>query len=333
MKKFAIFAIVTIIIVLLAILVLAIAEPTDITVSRSVLIKAPKDSVFAQMAIYKNWPNWIPWYQMDSSMKMTFTGAEGQAGSGFHWSGDEHKTGDGEIRTDAINGTEMAYSMSFLKPNKGSAAGTLLAKDTAGMTLATWTLVMHTPFPKNAMNAFINMDKLLGDDFTAGLNNMKQHVEGRFAATDAAIKEIDFPEFNYAGIRQVVGWNDLMHFFETTYAKLDKELNQKTNGSAVGIFYNWDTTKKQADIAAAFPISDTVNLPKDLTIFHAGPAKAYMAVEKGGYSGAANIHGLLQHHVAAAGKRPLLVMEEYVIGPFQQADSTKWVTNIYYLVQ
>jgi hypothetical protein len=333
MKKFVRFLVATIVIILAAVLILALAEPKDVVVKRSVMIKAPKDAVFDQMVNYKNWTHWSPWYKMDSGIKMTYTGTDGQAGAGYHWVGDEHKTGEGEIKTDAVNGTEMSYSMTFIKPHRGDASGTLKAEDTGGMTRAIWIFTMHTPFPLNAMNAFLNMDKMLGNDFENGLNDMKKYVESHAEAANGTVKEVDFPAHTYAGIRQLINFSDMNKFYGEAYGKLGPQLNKKISGPPVCVFYKWDTVNKQADLAAAFPVSDTLSLPKGTFVFSAGPAKAFMAVENGGYSNSMQIHTAIQKRLAEAGKIPAMILEEYISGPMQQPDSTKWITNIYYLVQ
>src|ERR1035437_7430219 len=149
MKKFFIFLSVLIGIVLVAVLILGVIEPTDIIVTRSVMIKAPKEAVFDQMVLFKNWTNWSPWYKMDSTnMKMTYSGTDGQPGSGYTWVGSE-KTGAGGMKNNAVNGTEMKFEVNFTEPRRGTAHGTLKAADTAGMTKATWSFSMHMPFPLN----------------------------------------------------------------------------------------------------------------------------------------------------------------------------------------
>ena len=181
MKKFIRFMAVVVGIFALAVIILGIIEPKDVLVTRSVLIKAPKEAVFDQMVHYKNWPKWSPWNRMDSTIKMTYFGNDGEAGSGYKWKGSD-KTGAGEMTTTAVNGTEMNFDILFTEPYESNAKGILRAKDTAGMTRATWSFSTHTGFPMNMANAFVNMDKLLGGDFEDGLKNIKALVEDKNAA-------------------------------------------------------------------------------------------------------------------------------------------------------
>ena len=313
-------------------LIAGLFMPKDIVVSRSAFMNAPKDAVFNQMVHFKNWTNWSPWYKMDTNVKMTYSGNDGTAGSAYHWVGEEKKTGEGDMKNLAVNGTQMDFEVIFSKPNKGEAKGTLKAEDSATGTKATWTFSMHMSYPLNAMCLFMNMDKMLGSDFEKGLGNMKSYLESnKGASNQSAIKEIDFPAKIYACIRKTVGWNEMSAFFGESYGKLGQAVGAKIAGPAVGLYYTWDTVKKCSDMAAAFPVTDASL--KGVEIAQIPACKAFMAVQKGGYSGSMQIHLMLKNHIQEKGLQQSLVIEEYLVGPHEEADSNKWVTNVYYLIK
>jgi hypothetical protein len=335
MKKFLRFLIIFLVIGLAVMFSLALYEPQDTVVKRTTIIKAPKEAVFEQMVKFKNWTNWSPWYLMDTAMRLTYTGTDGLPGSAYQWKGDDNKTGSGEMRDISIDGTAMNFAIIFTSPREGTATSLLKAKDTAGeQTKATWSMTMHTAFPYNAMCAFINMDKLLGGDLETGLANMKKYVESHTSpAAVIDIKEVDFAAHTYEGIRQTVAMSDISKFFMDSYTALGKESALKVTGAATGLFFTWDTVLKKSDMAAVFPVTDTIKLAVGAVILHAGPAKAWMAVLKGGYGTEMLYHAAIAKRIADKGQKQSLVVEEYIVGPHEQADSNKWVTNIYYLVQ
>lgn len=339
MRKFIIFMSVVLAIFIVAVLVLAFIEPTDATVSRSIVIKAPKEAVFEQMVSFRNHVHWSPWYKMDSgNMKFSYFGTDGQPGSGYHWVGSD-KTGEGEMKCTAINGTEMLFDMHVIKPYEADAHLSLKAIDTAGMTKAVMSITMHTPFPWNAMCAFMDQDKVLGGDFELGLRYMKEDVEGRVAAPAAPatngveVKEVDYPAHVFEGFRQVVGWGDISKFYMDSYVSLDKEVIGKKSGAAVGIYYTWDTAKMNTDMVAAFPVSDTLLPLKNGVFVRVEGSKSVMGVLKGGYGREMEVHNAITQYITAHGLTKQLVIEEYVSGPREEPDSNKWVTNVYYLVK
>ena len=333
MQKFVRFVIGLLLVVGIAFFVLAFIEPNDITVVRTTMIKAPKEAVFEQMRYFKNWVNWSPWQKMDTGMKLTYYGTDGQPGSGYTWHGGS-KTGAGDMYDSAINGTQMTYRLTFTEPHKGLANGFLSATDSSGMTKATWSCSMHFGFPWNAMCVFMNMDKLLGGDFEAGLNYMKTYVESHTtASTDVDVKEVDFAAHTYQGVRSTIGWGDMMKFNTDNYKLLQQELGSKIKGPQTGIYFTWDTTNKNSDMAVVFPVADTTAVVKGTTFITAGPAKAVMATLKGGYGAEMKYHDAIAKYMQAKGMARSYVVEEYVPGPQTEPDSNKWVTNIYYLVK
>ena len=334
MKKFLRFVVILLVVVIAAVLILGLIEPRDITVMRTAMIKAPKEAVFEQIVKYKNWTNWSPWEKMDSGkMKMTYYGTDGQPGSGYTWEG--VKTGAGDMKDSAVSGTQMTYVLTFTKPREGTAWGYLKADDSAGMTKATWTCSMHFPYPMNAMCLFMNMDKMLGGDFESGLNNMKAYVESHATASsgDMEVKEVDYPGHAFEGIRKVMSMADMSKFFMESYTLLGKELDGKIMGPGTGIYFTWDTVKKESDMAAVFPVSDTAKVVKGASVINVPAAKAVMTVLKGGYGKEMEAHTAISKYMTAKGIAHGIVIEEYVAGPGQEPDSNKWVTNIYYLIK
>lgn len=333
MRKFFRFMLILIIIIVVAVLVLGVVEPKDVVVQRSTLIKAPKDMVFNQIVNFKNWVNWNPWYQMDSSEKITYTGADGQPGSTFHWVGDPKKTGEGQMTDTAVKGTEMDYSLHTITPFNHVAGGFMSAEDAGnGMTRVTWSITMHSSFPWNASFAFVKMDKLLGGDFERGLQNMKKYCEAMAANTGVQIQETVYPAHIFEGVRKTVAMTDVLKFCADTYSQLDKSAGALVNGPAVGIYYTWDTLHHTTDMVAALPVSDTSKAINGASCIYIPQSKALMAVHKGPYSTMMMEHGMLMKSVTDKKLQSTLVLEEYVVGPRQDKDSTKWVTNIYYLV-
>ena len=335
MRKFISFVLWLVFIVAIAIVVLGVVEPRDVPVQRNTFIKAPKSLVFDQMVNFKNWVHWSPWYQMDTSAQITYMGNDGQPGSSFHWVGDPKRTGEWDIKDTAVKDGEMDYQMQMSKPFNGIANGFIRAEDAGnGMTKATWGFTMHFSFPWNAVLVFMNMDRLLGGDFDKGLQNMKKYTEAITVNNTAAqIQEIQYPAHTFEGIRKTMSMSEMEKFFADSYSQIGKVAGSAINGSAVGIFYTWDTVKHVSDMAAAFPVSDTSKPVNGGSCIYIPQSKAYMAVHKGGYASMGSDHAMLMKYIADKGQKQNVVIEEYVVGPYQEKDSTKWVTNIYYLVQ
>lgn len=330
--------VVLILIVIVALTILVFVEPTDVTVTRTTVIKAPKEAVFEQIVNFKNWHNWSPWNKLDGDkMKMDFYGTDGTPGSGYKWVGVQ--TGAGDMKDSAVNGTDMLYNLTFTEPHAGSAWGHFKADDTAGMTKVTWICTMHFGKPSNAMLVFMNMEKLLGPMFEDGLKDMKTFVESKAPAAPAPtgieVTEVEYPGHTFEGLRKTVSnvaMGDMMKLFADAKTVMTKNAADKINGTSAGLYFTWDTVKKETDMAAVFPVSEAKTI-KDVAVFNIPKSKAVLAVLRGGYGKEMEVHGAITKHIAEKGETKGTVIEEYTIGPNEEPDSNKWVTNIYYLIK
>lgn len=328
------------VIIIGAILVMGAIEPTDAIVTRTILIKAPKEAVWEQIVHFKNWPNWSPWIQKDSTVKITYTGTDGEPGSSYRWVGNPELTGEGEMKNVAVSENTLNCEMTIVEPWHMEAKIALVVKDTTDdMQKVTWTFVKHTPYPLNAMNMFVNIDKYMGGDFESGLKNMKTFVETNATpvapviASDVEIKELDYPGHLFQGIRKTVEFANLDKFFGESYMMIGREIGPKITGMPVSIMYKWDTLNKRTDIMAAFPVSDSATPFKGASFANIMPAKAVMVVQKGSYDQSTHIHMAINQYLAAKKLKPSVAIEEYIIGPPKEKDTASWVTNIYYILE
>lgn len=337
MKKFLRFLLVLILILVVAFVVLGLIAKKDYHIERSIIIKAPKEVVFRQMVEYKNWPNWSPWYEMEPTMKIEYKEPDGQVGSGYHWTGKD--MGEGEITTTEIQGTTMKCAMRFIKPFKAEPNSYFKAEDAGnGETKVTWGFDNRYGFAMSAFMMAFNMEKKMIKNFDRGLELMKKHVESHPAeaaapASNVMIQQVSYPGNTYAVVRKKMGWGELDAFFSKTYEQLGKAMQSDIRGNAAALFYEWDEKNHRTDVAAGFPVDKSAAGKGGASLASVESSPALLAVHKGGYASSAAEHEALGKEVTAKGKERKLVIEEYVVGPGSEKDSTKWVTNIYYLMK
>jgi uncharacterized protein YndB with AHSA1/START domain len=75
---------------------LALFMKTEYTVSRSVIIQKPLESVFSYLKLLKNQDNFSVWAKMDPTMTKTFKGNDGQVGFVSAWDSPMKNVGSGE---------------------------------------------------------------------------------------------------------------------------------------------------------------------------------------------------------------------------------------------
>jgi effector-binding domain-containing protein len=336
MKKFLRFIGVLLLVIILGVVVLGLIAPKDISVERSIAINAPKAVVEEQMFEYKNFNNWNPWAPMDPKMQSSIIGPERQVGTKYSWKGNKD-VGSGEMEIKEAKEGEIKYTMHFKEPFEDEADGHWRVEDAGnGQTKAFWGFTTHKGFPWNGLMMAFQMSKHLSEDFDKGLAKLKTVSEKRAKEAPASeynISTVRFPGHTYATIRKTIAIDEaaMMKFFNESYEVLGKNAGARINGSASALAYKWDEQNKQADIAPAFPVSGGAPV-NGATMVTVAPSKAYMVAYTGDYKNLEKVHEAIGKHLASTKEAHSLVIEEYVIGPGEEKDASKWLTNVYYLI-
>lgn len=152
-------------------------QPDSFTVERSTTIQAPPERIYPYLADFHQWSVWSPWEKLDPAMKRTFSGAARGLGAIYAWEGDK-AVGSGrmEIRS-ARPVSSVDIQLDFLSPFEAhnTASFTIVPQD--GATTVTWTMRGPMPFVSKVLGVFISMDRMIGQDFEAGLANLKAAAE------------------------------------------------------------------------------------------------------------------------------------------------------------
>jgi Polyketide cyclase / dehydrase and lipid transport len=173
-----------VVVVLLGLVGFIASRPATFEIKRSLVINAPPDVVYAQVASFKSWAAWSPWDAMDPSMKRSYTGAESGVGAQYAWEGND-KVGTGEMKiTDAKPGEHLGLDLHFITPFEANNRTDFDFEKTGEGTTVTWLMSGKNNFGAKAATLFMDMDKMVGRDFEKGLAAMKTAAEK--AATDAA---------------------------------------------------------------------------------------------------------------------------------------------------
>ena len=140
-------------------------------VVRSSSMNAPQKLVYNQVGILRNWENWSPWMEKDTSVKNTYEGTHGLKGSIMKWEGDEDLSGTGQIEVVSVDDPNaMHYKLSFKVPFEMSSDGSfVISSESPEKCKLTWTASGSIPFMMRPVMMFMDMDKQIGSDFERGL--------------------------------------------------------------------------------------------------------------------------------------------------------------------
>jgi hypothetical protein len=155
---------------------LALSKPDDFRVERKVLIKAPPDKIAPLIDDLHAWRGWSPCGTKDLAMTRTYSGAERGKGAVYQWSGNKH-VGAGRMEIVDTSPTRMVIKLDFIAPFEGHNVAEFALQPEAGATRVTWSMHGPAPLLSKVMQVFLNMDRMIGDDFAAGLASLKAIAE------------------------------------------------------------------------------------------------------------------------------------------------------------
>ena len=160
-----------------AVLVLAAMKPDVFRVQRAAAVKAPPEKVFALINDFKRWDAWSPWEKKDPAMKRSFGATTAGKGASYAWEGNK-EVGQGSMEiTNAVPSSAISLKLDFLKPFEAHNRVDFALQAKGELTEVTWTMAGDTPYFAKIIHVFIDMDRMVGKDFEAGLANLKSIAE------------------------------------------------------------------------------------------------------------------------------------------------------------
>jgi hypothetical protein len=149
------------------------------SVNRAITINKPKTEIFEYLKLLKNQDNFSKWASMDENMKKSYVGSDGQVGFVSAWESANKNVGKGEQEIKMIDeGNRIEYEIRFMKPVAGIAHAYMSTQSISDeLTKVSWGFDSQMKYPMNLMLLFMNMDKMVGNDFEIGLNNLKKILE------------------------------------------------------------------------------------------------------------------------------------------------------------
>jgi uncharacterized protein YndB with AHSA1/START domain len=176
------FEIITVIAVILAIaiavvVILAATKPDRFSVRREITVQAPAEKIFPLINDFHQWVAWSPYEHKDPALKRTYSGLESGKGAVYAWDGNNNVgSGRMEILESAVP-SKIVIQLDFFKPFEGHNTAEFTMLQQGDGTHVSWLMHGPAPFMNKLMQVFMNLDKMIGKDFEAGLVNLKTITE------------------------------------------------------------------------------------------------------------------------------------------------------------
>ena len=156
----------------------AATKPDVFRVARSTTIKASPLTIFPLINEMRSFNIWNPYEKKDPNIIGTYSGPESGKGASYAFKSSKSGTGSLEI-VDTSPPRKVAMKLTMVKPFVAENLVEFTLEPQGDTTLATWAMNGRTPLLGKVMHLFLDMDKMVGNDFEAGLANLKALAERR----------------------------------------------------------------------------------------------------------------------------------------------------------
>ncbi len=305
-------------------------------VKRNRFIPADPEVVFNDLNDYRNWADWGPWYETDSTIVPTYAENTVGVGGSYSWTS---MNGGGEMRRLVSEPNQRIESEILFKTpfgDMGSDVYWILEKRDGGTDL-TWGMKGEMPFLTRFMAS--SMEEQMGPMEERGLELFEENIKKKMEVYSIENKGVtDYSGGFYLYVTASSKISDMNPKFREmmdqvrTYAENN---NIRLTGSPFAIYHKFDQEHGTTMFSVGYPVSERVIVESDSDVVSGfmRHGSYYKTVLTGSYS-----HSREAWESAVAGAAQLGAYEALENGePFEiyvkQADDTpnpaEWVTEIF----
>lgn len=153
----------------------------DMSGTREVAINRPAGQVYDYVKYLKNQNEYSKWAGMDPAMKKEYRGTDATKGFVSAWESENGNVGKGEQEIKSIiPGKRIDYEIRFKEPMESTMTAFMTTEPlNPSQTKVKWGFHGKMQYPFNFIRLFMDMDKMVGDDFGTGLTNLKTKLESQ----------------------------------------------------------------------------------------------------------------------------------------------------------
>lgn len=296
-------------------------------------IKAPVEVVYTNINDYKNWKEWGPWYEIDSTIIASYPEITSGVGASYTWTG---KEGNGSMKTiSLIPNKEIIQQINF---GTGSSPEVYWEFDeTDDGTDVTWGMRGENSFSEKAyFLAQGGVEKNMKPMFNRGLELLEQYI----------LKEMDKHSFDFKG---VVDYGGGYYLYQTTSCKMDEidtkmgkmlttlinyvaENNIESSGKPFMLFHKWDVVNNATMFSVCSPIKERIITTGDVLTGFLKPQKTFKTIFKGNYKFSDEAWLKAYKAIEEQGLKAVEngeSFEVYTVNPHDTENPAEWVTEIY----
>lgn len=314
-------------------LIVAFFLPSSYKIERSILVKADASRIMSQVIDLKKWDFWSPWKPQDTAAIYTYNDTVG-INAFMEWKGEI--VGSGKLRITGVDtGKNVMYNLSFIEPFESVSTGGFIFETVPEGTKVTWKDEGTLAWPiMRWVGVFMNFDSQMGPDFEKGLSLLKDRVE-KMHVYSYNVLEKNVEPLTIATIHEKVKMSDIEKTIGADYGAIMEYIaknDAKCSGSPMAITIAYDSLFWEFE--AALPIDKEIPSNDKIKIKKSHKGKTAYVVYHGSYD---KTYGAYTDIEAYIKENNLTVAggawETYITDPSTEADTSKWITEIYYPIK
>ena len=154
-------------------------RPGTFHYERSGLINASPEKIYPYLIKFKSGNEWSPYEKIDPGMKKTYSGPETGVGSIMEFDGNRN-VGSGRLEImNVVPNQLVEIKLTMLRPFKADNIVQYRLNPKDHGTQFTWAMSGDNNFLSKLVGIFIDCDKMVGDQFSQGIRNIKILVESK----------------------------------------------------------------------------------------------------------------------------------------------------------
>jgi hypothetical protein len=176
MLKFITIGAAVVAVIIAAVLAYAATQPDRFKVQRATTIKASADKIFPLINDMHTFNTWNPFDKKDPNIKGSYSGPASGKGASYAFESSKSGTGNIEI-VDTAPPSRVTMRLTMIKPLQADNRVDFTLEPQGDTTRVTWAMDGEVPFVGKVLHLIINMDKMVGQEFDAGLADLKALTE------------------------------------------------------------------------------------------------------------------------------------------------------------
>lgn len=312
-------------VIILLLFIVSLFLPSSLKVTRSSTINSPLSVVFNQVNILKNWEHWSAWSKMPG-MEITYGDQKAGASAYYSWTS---PNGNGKLTIkESVPGKLIKNELDF--GEMGMGYGTWNFEPDGEAVKVTW--MFDTDIGSNPLKKLqgLMMDYFIGKSMDEGLGGVKSISE-----SVKKIVETEVPGTDYALThKSSCNMKDISKQLGASYATIMQVMNTDSAemiAMPFCIYHKWDEGKGTVDLEAGIAINKKVEASGEVNSVSYEPTKAIAAHYYGDYVDLGVAHEAIDTYIEWNNRQVNgSPWEQYMTDPGSEADTSKWLTVIYY---